>query len=246
MRLYTFARRNAKEILRDKLTVIFGIGFPVVIMLLLSLIKHNVPPEAKLEQFEITNLAPGVTVFGLSFIALFSGMVISKDRSSSLMLRLYASPLTALDFILGYTLPLIPIAMLQLLIVYIVALPLGLPFSGSIFAAILCSLPTILVFIAIGLLCGTVMNEKQVGGLCGALLTNLAAWLSGIWFEIELLGSVFVKIAFCLPFARAVRIARSVFSGQTETLCVDLLVVSAWAIGLTAVAVATFMKKMKK
>ena len=109
MRMLTFAKRCAKEILRDPLNLAFGLGFPVVILLLLSAIQANIPVEL----FEIGHLTPGVTVFGLSFITLFSATLVARDRESSFLQRLYTTPLTAGDFILGYMLPVIPIAVIQ-------------------------------------------------------------------------------------------------------------------------------------
>ena len=113
MKMLTFAWRNALEILRDRLNLLFGIGFPVVLILLLSVIQKNVPPEASLELFRIEQLAPGASVFGLSFMTLFSATLIAKDRGSSLLQRLYTTPLTGVDFILGYTLPILPISVAQ-------------------------------------------------------------------------------------------------------------------------------------
>ena len=106
MRLLTFAKRNTKELLRDPLTIAFGLGFPLVLLLLLSAIQANVPVEL----FEIKSLAPGISVFGLSFISLFSATLVAKDRESSFLQRLYTTPLKASNFILGYMLPCIPMA----------------------------------------------------------------------------------------------------------------------------------------
>ena len=109
MRTAAFAKRTLKEILRDPLTLVFGLGFPVLLILLLSAIQANIPVSL----FEIERLAPGMTVFGLAFMTLFSATVIAKDRESALLQRLYATPMTAWNFILGYTLPILPIALLQ-------------------------------------------------------------------------------------------------------------------------------------
>lgn len=79
MKSLAFAARNHKEIIRDPLNLAFGIGFPLVILLLLTAIQANVPTEL----FVIDKLIPGIAVFGLSFISLFSGMLIAKDRSTS-------------------------------------------------------------------------------------------------------------------------------------------------------------------
>ena len=196
MKMLSFAKRNTKEILRDPLNLFFGLGFPLVLILLLTAIQANVPVSL----FEIQQLTPGVTVFGLAFMTLFSATIIAKDRSSSLLQRLYTTPLTSLDFILGYALPKIPIAIAQSVICYIVALILGLEFSINILLAILLIIPLSIFYIALGLLCGSVLTDKQVGGICGALLTNLSAWLSGVWFDLDLVGGAFKKISYALPF----------------------------------------------
>ena len=166
MKMLTFADRNAKEILRDPLNLAFGLGFPIVLILLLSAIQANVPVSL----FEISHLTPGITVFGLSFMTLFSATIIAKDRGSSLLQRLYTTPLTAKDFIFGYTLPILPIALAQSVICYIVALFLGLPLTVNILYALLLILPAAIFFIALGLLCGSVFTDKQVAASAGHCL----------------------------------------------------------------------------
>ena len=95
MRMLAFAKRNAKEIIRDPLNLAFGLVFPLVLILLLSAIQANIPVAL----FEIAHLAPGVTVFGLSFMTLFSATLIAKDRGGALLWRLYTTPMKPLDFI---------------------------------------------------------------------------------------------------------------------------------------------------
>ena len=183
MRALTFASRNTKEITRDIMTALFGIGFPVVLLILLSVINRSIPEGNGPTLFNIDQLTPGITVFGLSFLSLFSSMLIAKDRTTSFVLRLFTSPLKPRDFILGYTLPLLPMALLQGIVCYFFALFLGLSFSANMILAVIVNIPIAVVFIALGLLFGSVLNEKAVGGVCGALLTNLSAWLSNIWFD---------------------------------------------------------------
>lgn len=43
MRTWAFAKRTTKEILRDPINIIFGLGFPIVILLLLTTIQKNIP-----------------------------------------------------------------------------------------------------------------------------------------------------------------------------------------------------------
>lgn len=242
MRMLTFANRTFKEIIRDPLTVAFGLGFPLVVLLLLTAIQANVPVDL----FELDKLTPGICVFGLSFVSLFSAVLISKDRETSLQRRLFTTPLTAADFLLGYSLPMLPISVLQSVICYIAAIILGLKPTVGILWALLFLLPAALLYIAIGLLCGSLLTDKQVGGICGALLTNLTAWLSGVWFDVSLMGKVFKKIADALPFIHAVELERAALAGDISAAVHELPIVLGYAVILSAVGIAVFTKKMKE
>lgn len=242
MKMLTFANRNIKEILRDPINLFFGLGFPLVLILLLSAIQANVPVSL----FEIECLTPGITVFGLSFMTLFSATILAKDRGTSLLQRLYTTPMTSLDFILGYTLPMIPIAIAQAAICYIAALCLGLNFTINILFAILLILPVSILYIGLGLLCGSVFTDKQVGGICGALLTNLSAWLSGTWFDLELVGGAFRKIAYVLPFVHAVELERAALEGDWAAMFPHIWWVASYAIVTVVVAVLLFLRQMNE
>ena len=222
MRLLTFSGRNAKEILRDPLTAAFGLGFPIVLILLLSALQANIPVSL----FELESLTPGMTIFGLSFMTLFSATLIAKDRESTFLQRLYTSPLTAADFIFGYTLPILPIAVAQCLLCYVVALILGLSITVNIVYAVLFILPAALFFIALGLLFGS--------------LLNLSAWLSGIWFDLELVGGAFKKIAYLLPFVHAVELERAVLSGNMADIFPHLYWVLGYAVAASIAAILVF------
>ena len=242
MRMLSFAKRCLKEVLRDPINIFFGLGFPVVLLLLLSAIQANVPVEI----FAIERLTPGIVVFGLSFMTLFSATLIARDRESSFLQRLYTTPLKSSDYILGYMLPLIPIALAQSLVCYIVAIFLGLPITINIVYAVLMTIPVAILYIALGLLFGSIFNVKQVGGICGGLLTNLSAWLSGAWFDIELIGGAFQKIADILPFIHAVELEKAVISGNFTELTEHLCVVLVYAVLITICAIWLFLRQAKK
>lgn len=242
MRTLTFAKRCAKEILRDPINLAFGLGFPLVLLVLLSAIQANVP----VSMFEIDTLTPGITVFGLSFMTLFSATLVAKDRESSLLQRLYTTPLTGFDFIIGYMLPLLPIAIGQTLICYLFAIPLGLTLKVNIVYAVIGIIPMAIFNIALGLLCGSLFGVKQVGGICGALLTNLSAWLSGIWFDPELVGGAFKTVANLLPFTHAVKTEKALFLGDLEVAVGHLPWVFAYGALIAVGAVLCFLRQMKK
>ena len=242
MRMLTFAKRCTKEILRDPINLGFGLGFPLVLLVLLSTIQANIPVHL----FEINSLTPGITVFGLSFMTLFSATLIAKDRESALLQRLYTTPLTGLDFIMGYMLPLLPIATGQSLICYLFAIPLGLEFGENVLYAIIGIIPMAIFNIALGLLCGSLFGVKQVGGICGALLTNLSAWLSGVWFDLNLVGGAFEKIANVLPFVHAVELEKALFNGNFQVAVSHVIPIVLYSVGATVIAVFCFLGQMNK
>ena len=242
MRMMTFAKRCTKEILRDPLNLAFGLGFPLVLLVLLSAIQANIPVPL----FAIDNLTPGITVFGLAFMTLFSATLIAKDRESALLQRLYTTPLTGLDFILGYMLPILPLALGQVVCCYLFAIPLGLTVRVNILYAILGIIPMAIFNIALGLLCGSLLGVKQVGGICGALLTNLSAWFSGVWFDLNLVGGTFRRIANLLPFVHAAELEKALFAGDFQAAAAHILPVVLYAGLATAVAVCCFLRKMKQ
>ena len=237
-----FAKRCGKEILRDPINLAFGLGFPLVLLCLLSLLQANIPVDL----FEIHRLAPGIAVFGLSFLTMFSATLIARDRESAFLQRLYTTPLKASDFILGYMLPMLPIALGQAAVCYGFAMLLGLTASIHIVYAILGILPMAIFNVSLGLLFGSMLGVKQVGGLCGGLLTNVSAWLSGAWFDLSLAGGIFEKIANILPFVHAVEMEKALLAGDFTLAAQHMLPVCLYSAGTLVLAICCFLRKMKK
>ena len=244
MRMFLFAKRNIKEILRDPVNLFFSLGFPLVLLALLSIINAAIPKEAKNTMFQIQNLAPGLAMFGSVFMALFAGMLLSKDRTSSFLMRLFTSPMTAKDFILGYTLPMIVMTIMQATITLLVAGFFGLDISINIIFAIIMIALSSLFFIGTGLFFGSILNDKAVSGVCGALLTNIAGWLSGVFIPVDLIGGAFKTITHILPFYHSVEAIRISLSGNFSSIFTHLIIVVGYIVVIFTLAIMTFNRKM--
>lgn len=242
MRCLAFAARNRKEILRDPLSLAFGLGFPLVLILLISLMQRNIVGMPT-DIFGIENFAPGMAVFGLSFLSLFLGMLMANDRSTSFLMRLFASPLRSFDYILGYSLPLLPLGLVQGLCCFLAAACFGLRLNVHILLALLVLVPVGALFISFGLLLGSQLTYGQVGGVA-SILVNVAAWLSGTWFPLEMIGGAFRTICNLLPFVHAVEAVQAALQGQYAVILAHL----AWVIGYAALvfllATVLFRRKM--
>lgn len=245
MRALVFTKRCFSEILRDPITLFFGAGFPVILLVLLSVMNLNIPAEAQMTMFHIENLLPGVVVFGFSFLALFGGLLLSGDRETAFLTRLFTSPLRARDFIAGYALPLLLLAVAQALLCVCIGFVFGLSPTLHILTMLLFLIPSIALFVGLGLLFGSLLGFRQVGSLCGALLTNVSAWLSGTWFSLDLLGDGFKTFAYCLPFANAVDAARAALAGDFMGALGHVWIVCIYAALSCMAAVLVFRQKMK-
>jgi ABC-2 type transport system permease protein len=241
MRMPAFASRNLKELLRDPLSLVFCIIFPLFLLVLVALLNRRLPP---VENFQLVTFAPGTAVFSFSFLTLFSAMLIAKDRTSSFLIRLFASPLTSADYIWGYSLPLLPIALAQSLVFFITAFFFGLPVSANLFLTLLVLLPAACFFIGLGLLFGSLFTDKQVGGIF-SIFVWLATMLSGMWLPLDMVGGAFQSVAYLLPFAPAVDAARAALLGDYAAILPNLVWVIGYGVLAFVAAVWVFRKKMK-
>ncbi len=250
-KITAFAARNCKEILRDPLSYIFCLGFPLVMLIVMSLVNESIPPQANMTIFRIDNLSGGIAVFGQTFIMLFTAITVAKDRSGAFLVRMYATPMQSADFVIGYMLPMLLISVVQVLITYlasfVVSLITGVELSlAGMFLSLLTLIPSALMFIGFGMLFGTLCNEKAAPGLC-SIIISLGSFLGCIWFDAEGLGGVMLKICKCLPFFYCTKSARTAMALDFgwEQYLMPLLVVAICAAVITVLSGAVFRTKMK-
>jgi ABC-2 type transport system permease protein len=241
MRFQAFASRNSKELLRDPLSLVFCIAFPLFLMILVAILNKSLPP---VEIFKIEYFAPGTAVFSFSFLTLFSGMLIARDRTTSFLTRLFASPLAGSDYILGYSLPLLPIALLQSAVFFIVAFFFELPVTVNVLVTLLALIPAAVLFIGFGLLFGSLFTDKQVGGFF-SIFVWIATLLCGMWLPLDMVGGMLKTIAYALPFAHAVDAAKLALAGEYSSVFPHLLWVSGYALIVFIIAIWIFRKRMK-
>lgn len=250
MRSIIFAKRTVKEIIREPLSYIFCLGFPIIMLIVMTIVNKSIPAQAGMDIFSITKLAPGMAFFGFSFVMIFAAIQVSTDRSTSLIMRLHASPMKPFDFIAGYTMPMFVIAIIQSVICYaasfIVSAVTGssLPAGGCLLSIVL-MLPGMLLFISLGLLFGTIFSEKAAPGICSVIVT-VSGMLGGIWMPVESMGGAILSISRCMPFYYGVKAARSAVAGDPGTAFPNFLITLAWAAGIYLLAVFCMGRKLKK
>ncbi|SCX15730.1 ABC-2 type transport system permease protein [Lachnospiraceae bacterium YSD2013] len=250
-RTLSFAKRNLIEMSRDSLSYIFCVAFPIVMLVIMSVVNASIPKEAGMTLFRIDNLAGGIVIFGQTFVMLFSALNVSKDRSGSFLIRLFASPMKSKNFTGGYILPLIVVAIVQAVIAFvasfIVSLVTGTELNVlGLLAGTIAVIPSAIMFIAIGMIFGTIFNEKAAPGMC-SIIISFGAIVGGIWFDVEGVGGFMAKLGKCLPFLYATKVARAAIKldFSFDTFVTPMIVVAGSAAVLTALACMFFGRKMR-
>ena len=243
-RIYALSKRNAKEIVRDPLSLIFMIGLPLFMEILFYFLFHKLT-----DQFQMKYLAPGIVVFSQAFLALFTGQLIALDRSTSFLTRLYVSRAKPVEFLLSYALPILPLTLLQSVLFFVVGgiFDVGLFGLGMVFA-ILFSIFTSLFYIAMGILFGSVCNEKSIGGIA-SILVACQSLLSGMWFPIEGLGEGMLALMNALPFRNATQLVQNAALGFGDVwadLWRPFLILLGYTLAAFVGAVLIFRRKMKQ
>ena len=230
MRTLNFAKRNFKEIIRDPLSIIFAVILPLFLLFIFQ--QFDIPTD----NYKIENFTPGIIIFSFSFITLFTAMLISKDRSTSLLIRLGISPMKPMDYI--------PIIIIQNILFFIFAIILGLNFSINIIWAALISIVIAVSFIAIGILIGSIFSEKASSGI-SSIVVQLVCFTSGMYFSKDMLGDVFSKVCDYLPFDSCVTIIKGVMNNKLDLISIrNIVVFIVYLLVTLVVSIIVFRKKM--
>ncbi|MBE7074154.1 MAG: hypothetical protein E7379_03590 [Clostridiales bacterium] len=232
-KVVNFYKRNLKELLRDPIIYIFSLGFPIAMFLLFYII--NKFSNGQTPTFEVLSLLPGIIVFSYSFVMLTLAIIVSKDRLTFFLKRLYSSPMKSYHFISGYFLVGLFIGLLQTMVCVITGLIISLISNvgfisiGNILLLIIAQLPILITNIFLGILFGTIFNDKSAPGICSVFI-SLAGILGGCWMPIETMGA-FESFCRFLPFYPSVYIGR-IITNSTNALGTQYIFDSVASLGL--------------
>ncbi|MCH5162130.1 MAG: ABC transporter permease [Clostridiales bacterium] len=242
-----FARRNILEIVRSPISWIFGLLMPVGIFIIMQVIVKSIGEEALAvaPMFAVERFTGGIMIFGAAFLSLFAALIISTDRKESFLSRLFASPMKSSDYIIGYALGVFPIALAQVVITFVTALCFGLTPTVHILAALGFSVVIALLYTAIGVIFGSCLSAKNAPPLC-SVVVQIAALLSGMWFDLDTIGGGFSIFCHILPFAHAYDLIRYTLAGDYGNVWLPFLVVAAHTAALSVLAVVLFRYRAKK
>ncbi len=249
MKSLIFASRNFKELIRDPLSWVFCLGFPILMLIIMTVVNNSIPEEAGMKLFELESLSPGIAIFGLTFIMLFACLLIAGDRKDAFLLRIFTSPMKSSDYIIGYILPLIVLSIGQFIVTIIASLIMGAMSGvtlniGNMLLSIVISFPSMIMLIGFGILFGTLFNKNAAPGIA-SIIISFSGMLGGIWMDIDAIGGGLEKLCKVLPFYHSIKAARCTYTGDFGTAFTETGIVLIWAAAVIILAIAIFKKKMR-
>lgn len=235
MKLWEIGKRNLKEIYRDHVQLAFLLGIPVAIMLVFG----TAFPE---EHFNF--YASGTVVFGLMILITTAAAMIAADRERGLLARMLTTPAKPWDFILGYSLPFIPVLIVSILIYLGVGMAMGLTIVGNVGHAFLVFFLVGLCSIGIGMIVGTLVKSERQAPICWVFIVPIAM-ISGAWYPVEHMPSAVESVAGALPFKPAIDTARSVVWGASfSAIAPDSYRLIGWAVVVLMAGILLFRRRM--
>lgn len=241
-----FGRRNIIETLRSPVSWIFGLLLPIGIFIIMQIVVKSIGEAASnVPMFGVNRFTGGVVIFGASFLSLFCALIISGDRAQSFLARLFASPMKPTEYIVGYVLGALPIAAVQIVIIYVVGLCFGLTPSWNILPTALFSIVIALLFIFLGVILGSVLSAKGAPPIC-SVVVQVAALLSGMWFDLDMIGGGFNIFCHILPFANAYDIVRYTLAGDYGNVWLPFIITFAYAALFFVISAVAFGKRAKR
>ena len=163
-------------------------------------------------QSRMYNVPAVIGVVVLLMCLLLTALAVAREREVGTLEQLMVTPLTPTELMLGKTIPVAVVGMIDLALVTGVAVFwFGVPFRGSVVALILAALLYILAGLALGLLISTVSRTQQEAFLTMFLFILPAVILAGFLYPVETMPAFFRWLSLLDPVRHFLVVVRAIF-----------------------------------
>jgi ABC-2 type transport system permease protein len=189
----------------------------------------------------VYNVPAVIGVIVLLMCLLLTALAVVREREVGTLEQLLVSPLSAGELMLGKTIPVAGIALVQMALVTSVALIwFDIPLRGPLTTLVLAAALFILAGLSLGLLISTISATQQEAFLAMFLFLLPAIILSGFLYPIDTMPEVFQRLTLANPLRHFLEIVRGIFlrGADVSDLWVQFVVLGGMA--ATGLAVATW------
>lgn len=186
------------------------------------------------------NVPAVIGMIVLLMCLLLTALAVVRERELGTLEQLRVSPLSATELVLGKTIPVAGIALVQTTMVTTIALLwFDVPFRGSLLVLALAAALFIVAGLSLGLLISTFSATQQEAFLAMFLLLLPAIILSGFLYPVDTMPEVFQRLTLANPLRHFLEIVRGIFlrgAGVTEmwTQFLTLAVMAAVGLGVAS------------
>lgn len=240
--IYVLWLRQVKKYFRSKARIIGSLGQPLLFMFAFGFGLSPVFAKAG-EGNYLEFLIPGVIAMSVIFTAMFAGVEVIWDRQFGFLKETLVAPTSRLNIVLGRTLGGATVAVIQGILVFIIAVLAGFR-PESWLMVILALIPLLgiaLIFTSLGTAMATRMNDMQAFPIIMNFIMMPLFFLSGALFPLTGIPKGLKTVVMLNPLSYGVDLVRGILSGTyLFPVTLDIVVVVITCVVLMGIATALF------
>lgn len=232
--IYMLWLRQMKRFFRAKSRVLSTIIQPLFFLFILGF-GFNIAIFPGMQGPYINFLAPGIIAMAILFSSMFTGVAVLWDKQSGFLQEVLVAPVSRLSIVIGRTLGGATIALVQGVIIMIIAIALGVQISSlfGLFLTIIIMILLSFTAVGFGLILASKMQDFEGFQSIMSLLLMPLLFLSSAFYPInDSLPGWLRILSYCNPLFYMIDGIRGSYTGVNNVLppFIDLIIIFAMCV----------------
>lgn len=239
---FSMWRREVLRFMRAKSRVVGSLGMPFFLLAIMGTGLNGVMPVGGLSYLDF--IAPGILGMVIMFGSVFSGVTVIMDRQFGFLRETLVAPVSRLSIVAGKSVGGATTAILQGLLMMVVAVIIGAQFQLSgIPLAIMAMFMVSVSFVSLGIAIASLMEDMHGFQLVMNFLIMPMFFLSGALFPLDSAPEIVRWVSFIDPLTYAVDMFRFLLTGSSSMpIAISAGAAAAFTVITTAAAAWLFSR----